>query len=293
MGRSQKSLTGTSLSLTSTLRHWDHLRKQEREAVRLAPALQLPPSVIRAFLEQLVCPWCERGPFKMPAAHIVKVHSIDRFTLYDWAELSQTEKAVDSNLRAKMSTKAKDRGLGTQMVDRRPPSATRRSTARSRMAAVEGRERLAKLQVVKHEAAQVTRACRMCGQEFIDKASGKRTTCGDQACRSESHRRAALRAQVTLAAKYSDPAARKATSDKISASKGGGQGFNCKVCGGHVEAERWTNRVTCSRECLIEDRRQVALTANVAKRPDVRAKISAGAKVRVWDRDRDSGGRFS
>lgn len=73
--------------------------------------------------------------------------------------------------------------------------------------------------------------------------------------------------------------------DRVSLARGARWFRVCSVCGETFLVRRWSIRLSCSRACWLERKRQVAMAANVAKRVDVRQKISAAAKRRILERN--------
>lgn len=63
-----------------------------------------PPSMekIRAAIENCVCPFCGRGPFKSTANHVNAVHNIDRHQLRELAGMTTNESLAAPELRARM-----------------------------------------------------------------------------------------------------------------------------------------------------------------------------------------------
>lgn len=82
-----------------------------------------------------------------------------------------------------------------------------------------------------------------------------------------------------------DPEYKATWAKKISEAHGGQEEVICVICGIVFRAPRWLHRRVCSTPCLLELRRQNALKNNVAKRAEVRVKLSKKARDRQYVRD--------
>lgn len=65
----------------------------------------VPPSqeALRAAIAAQMCPWCDKGPFKMLPVHTNKVHGIDKWDLRDYAGYSTSDPLCSEEARAAMS----------------------------------------------------------------------------------------------------------------------------------------------------------------------------------------------
>ncbi len=145
------------------------------------------------------------------------------------------------------------KGFTLTTEQRRQYSSTRRDTPEA-----------ARRRVRNQRALDVVKACPICGETWIGDSWAKRElkTCGRAEC-------LAALAGPQISAKRSAP---RFTTP-------------CLICGADCLSVRYQRRMTCGRACLIECRRRHALAAQVSRRPDVRAKISAKASERHVVRD--------
>jgi len=80
------------------------------QPIYLAQEYPNPPSMekIRAAIENCVCPFCGRGPFKSTAKHVQAVHNIDRHQLRELAGMTTNESLAAPEYSAKMRSIAKE-----------------------------------------------------------------------------------------------------------------------------------------------------------------------------------------
>lgn len=168
---------------------------------------------IRAALEALCCPWCKKGPFKVPAQHISQMHGVNRWELRDLAEICYGTSICDPELAEVMREHGRERFREGSFVPQGPHQ-RRLSVAARKLAQEKGRLVAARFETdnelrdVLLRAAQVAgrnrrkprKACAICGGYIPDVTSSggrtksKRTVCDAPACIS------AVRAQAARVA---------------------------------------------------------------------------------------------
>lgn len=62
--------------------------------------------VVRRAIEAGICPWCNRGPYKMIASHTTRVHGVDARELRDLAGLTYSTSLLPEETRQKFSDRA-------------------------------------------------------------------------------------------------------------------------------------------------------------------------------------------
>lgn len=91
---------------------------------------------VRRAIDAQMCPFCERGPFKMLPVHTNKVHGVDKWELRDLAGLTTNDplcspEARDA-MRAKASAEAVTRATAAARDSRRPQRWTQAGRAKNR-----------------------------------------------------------------------------------------------------------------------------------------------------------------
>lgn len=95
------------------------------------PTVLADQAGIRAAIDAQMCPFCERGPFKMLPVHTNKIHGIDKWELREMAGYTTTDPICSEEARLNMAAKAHpeslDRARAAQVERRRRKP--RRTTA--------------------------------------------------------------------------------------------------------------------------------------------------------------------
>lgn len=84
----------------------------KRDRRSLDPQALLSPEAMRAFIDSCMCPYCDRGPFKVLAVHTNKAHGIDRRELRAQAGLTLNEPVASAEFRKRARELAFERDIG-------------------------------------------------------------------------------------------------------------------------------------------------------------------------------------
>lgn len=75
------------------------------------------PDYVHGYLDQQLCPWCGRGPFKVVALHVAQVHGIGRKELRDLAGLKSNDSICSKEFSDGARSRAVERNAITAVHD--------------------------------------------------------------------------------------------------------------------------------------------------------------------------------
>ena len=107
------------------------------------------PEGIRRYLDALLCPFCGKGPYKVPVLHITQTHGIDKKELREMAQVPLSASFTAPDTFAAHSARAKANPQLTDEV-RAKSKATRQETGRRKTAAMVNSARRA-LEIAREE----------------------------------------------------------------------------------------------------------------------------------------------
>lgn len=84
------------------------------------PQALLSKDTVRGFLEAFMCPWCDRGPFKVVAVHVSRMHGVGPKELRDLAGLCYNETLTEPETHARRSAAGRARDMSLVRAAARP-----------------------------------------------------------------------------------------------------------------------------------------------------------------------------